>query len=254
MTERKRTLIHRVKSAKKLVYIFIFLEICAYSQEGYRYEFGAGGGLSTYTGDVSRNMLAPPSAEGSLFFRYNKTQRWAYNIEYNKGKTRGDSKDLNIMLPDGAIAERSFINDYHSLDLTIEGSFFPYPKQKKVENSSDITPYYFVGLGVKRYTTQAVVGNIMNHSSYVIAVPLGVGIKWKLANNWGLQYQMKIEKLMSDKFDGINNPYSFDQAITIHRQDFLYLNTVSLYYSFGAIKWDCNCNKKTRRKKDKNPF
>lgn len=246
-----------IKSARNLIYLFILIEASALAQEAYQYELGFGGGLSTYTGDVSRSIIAPASTDRNVFLRSNRSSRFAFCIDYNTGKAKGNAQDLNIKLPNpNGLTIKSFTTKYQSLDILFETNFLPYPKQKTVSGSSNITPFYFFGLGVKQYSILAAIGGDGKGDGNTVSIPIGFGLKWKFEGKWGIQYRFKVEKLLTDKFDGdfLDEPYEFEQAIKFHRQDFLYLNTISLVYHFGQSKWDCNCNKDQRRKNDKNPL
>lgn len=248
-----------MKGARMLFCLLMLIEVSALAQGGFQYEFGFGGGLASYTGDVSRRIFSPTNTDRNVFLRSNRSSRFAFCIDYNNGKAQGSSQELNTLFPEGGeivkkLITKSFTSKYQSIDILIEANFFPYPEQKTITNSSDFSPFYFIGLGVKQYSIiEASVET--EGSGNTISIPIGAGFKWKFSEKWGIQYRFKAEKLFTDKFDGdfLNEPYKFN-ALSIHRQDFLYMNTLSLVYHFGQSKWDCNCNKDQRRKGDKNPL
>ncbi len=249
------------KRISKVIVAMLFFVMNSYGQNEYLYDIGIGGGLSGYTGDVSSNFIKPLSYNYNGFYRSNLNPRFSFCVDFDYGSVSGSSTDLGVSFPitsAAGIGEKSFSTNYQGVDLILEINFFPYPYKKSVLNSYNISPFYFVGLGSKNYTStvSATVDgeDVLDSGSdrkSVISIPFGVGLKWKISDKWGFQFKFKTEKLFTDSFDGdhLDNPYQLD-GFKYHRQDWLYLTSFSLFYSFGKEVWDCHCDKESKRKYD----
>lgn len=243
MTRNIRMSSNRRKGVLYLFFFISFIGIPGIAQVAYQYELGFGGGMASYTGDVSRSVLTPFSSDFNVFLRYNKSSRLAFTVDFDSGSASGSSQDLGLMLPVGPVLEsQNFTTKFQSLDILMELSFFPYPEQKALLNSSDFSPFYYFGIGVKQLNIKS--------SRPIVSIPFGVGVKWKMSDAWTLQYRFKVEKLFSDNIDGVDNYYALESGFNWHRQDFIYMNTVSLVLSFGRTVWDCNCKDDSRRRYD----
>ena len=218
---------------------------CYHVSAQYLYEIGFGGGMSGYSGEVSNNPFTSPGYTYGAFYRSNISSRIAVRFEMGYGKIGGDTKDI---LPETypaaqGICDLTFLTSFISTELIMEVNFFPYPFQKVVMNSSNITPYSFIGVGMEKYNSNSVLGTTM-------AIPFGVGAKWMFSKQWGLQFQFKTVKMFTDDFDclQLDNPFELE-AGGLHRQDWLYTTTLMLTYSFGENIWDCNCPGGYKRKR-----
>lgn len=209
----------------------------------YLYDFGFGGGVSGYTGDVTRNPLSSPGYVLGAFYRSNIDSRFAVSVGVEYAKISATS-DPSVVFPGASgLSSYSFDASYKGADVLMEVNFFPYPKQKKVANSKNLTPYAFLGVGYKQFSTTG------GGEGTTTAFPVGVGARWLLGKQWGIQLQFKSQKWMDDSLDeGKDAPFAFDTD-ALHMKDWIYSTTFMVTYSFGEDIWDCNCPGGYKRKR-----
>lgn len=229
----------------RIVLVFSLL-CCVFSVKSqYLSDVGLGGGVSGYTGELSRNPILNSEKVFAGFYRSNLSSRFALRLELEYGHVGGSTLNYLGRFPDTTsteVLDYSFRTRHISGEVLFETNFFPYPKQIGLMKSMNMTPFAFIGLGAVAY-------NSGSSNGFVFAVPFGAGVRWAFADQWGLQAQFKANKLFTDAFDGepMNNPFNFDGAWA--NQDWLYTSTISLTFSFGEDLWDCNCPKDSNRDK-----
>lgn len=228
----------------------------------YLYDLGFGAGLSSYAGEVSGSPFNSPGYALEAYYRYNINSRVALKFDASYGSFDGTTSDGNnsylgapkmmdyadLVLDSysglNSLEDYSFTNNFFSAEMLLEINFFPYPYKKSLPNSSNFSPFAFVGLGMQSYTTVATINNTMGpeEKSVAMSIPFGVGVKWMFSERFGVQYHFKTVKLFADNFDTSQLDDPFDYANTgVHRHDWLFTSTISLFYSFGEDIWDCNC-------------
>lgn len=243
------------KHTKILVLLAIALSLNSYSVNAqYLYEFGFGGGMSGYTGEVSNNPFSSPGYIVGAFYRSNLNSRFSVRLGMDYGKVGGHTDDVPETFPGAqGICDFNFSTQFVSTEVLLEVNFFPYPFQKKVMNSSNITPFIFLGGGMTTYTVlEGLDPEALGKQSPTMIIPFGVGGRWLLGEHWGVQLQFKAGKLFTDRFDSkdLDNPFEFEEG-GIHRDDWLYNTTVMFTYSFGEDIWDCNCPGGYKRKRNR---
>jgi hypothetical protein len=252
----------RIKKYTHLVLLLVVaLSLHSYNVSAqYFYDLGFGGGVSGYTGDVSNNPFASPGHTYSALLRSNISSRFAMRLEIDYGTVGGHTDDVVGTYPGAqGICDFEFETQFVSTDLVFEVNFFPYPFQKTVMNSSNITPFAFAGVGYVNYTILE--GPIVpgeDGKNYTASLPFGIGLRYLFNGKWGLQLEFKSSKLFRDDFDtyALSDPFEFnttgdsnETSSEIHNEDWLYTTTVMLTYSFGENIWDCNCPGGYKRKK-----
>lgn len=233
-----------------IVVTFSFLVpfVSVFSQ--YTHDIGIGVGSSGYTGDISRHFISTSETAYTGFYRYNFTSRLALKGELDYGhvnaSTDGYGNKYPISPSDSVTSpidlDYSFRTKHISTDVMFEVNFLPYPKQVALMRSSDITPFANIGIG-------AVVYNVEDMWSSAFSIPMGVGVRWLFADQWGMQMQFKAKRLFTDSFDGAQLDDPIDLGGSLANDDWLYMTTFSLTYSFGQNLWDCNCPKDSKRRK-----
>lgn len=211
----------------------------------YLYDFGFGGGVSGYSGEVSNQPFAHPGTDLSVFLRSNYSSRFAFRVGLDKGTVSGHTDDVLRTFPGAqGICNFGFATEFTNAEVLTEVNFFPYPFQKKVMNSSNFTPFAFVGAGMTTYEY------IKEDKHTAMIIPFGVGAKWLFGKQWGVQVQFKAVKMFADDFDTfpLNDPFDFGEG-GMHRDDWLYTTTIMLTYSYGEDIWDCNCPGGYKRKR-----
>ena len=168
----------------------------AQAQE-YRYEIGAGLGMSGYLGDVNKsNVLQSPGFAGGAVFRYLPSTRWALKANMIVAGISGNSAKNNMVFPDGQTY--SFNSTLYDLGAQVEFNFLNYGIGASYLKLKRITPYLTLGLG-------GVVSTTSGKAAFALNVPMGMGVKYKLKErlNVGLEFTMR--KAFGDKLDGLSD-------------------------------------------------
>lgn len=213
--------------------------LCNAMSAQYLYEIGFGAGISGYSGELQTRPFDSPGYSVGAFWRSNIDARYSVRIEGLIGEVAGSSEGTIEKYPIGnsddyVISDIDFTTKYRVFDLLAEINFFPYPFDKSIMNSSNITPFMFLGFGMLNYS------HVGGGQGSGVSIPFGVGVRWSFSDRWGVQAQYKANKLFVDAFDTVDNPYKLDMSGG-HHNDWLHTVTFMLTYSFGQNEWNCNC-------------
>lgn len=175
--------------------MMLMVAIGSATAQDYRYEIGAGLGASGYLGDVNKsNFLKHPGLAGGVLFRYIPNYRWAVKANIYTGSISGDSKDGNMVFPDGQTY--SFSSTLYDFGAQVEFNFFDYGIGATYMKLKRLTPYLTLGIG-------GVVASADGESAFAVNMPLGVGVKYKLKERLNLGVEFTMRKAFGDKLDGL---------------------------------------------------
>lgn len=220
------------------VLLFITLMFCAAiagAQEDpeYRAEIGGGVGLVAYQGDFNASLTTNMQPMGSLLARYKFNPRMgiAFNVDY--GKIKGSSDGTNTWYPEYQDSVVSFNNTLIDAGLRFEYNFWPYGTGREYRGAQRLTPYVAIGLGL----TYADIGH---GGVTTINMPIGIGVKYKVANrlNLGLEWAMHFSG--SDKLDGVTDPYGIKSSGIFKNTDCYNALRLSVTYDIMAKCKTCN--------------
>ena len=217
---------------KKVIYSLIALFFISVSYKGQRHEIGVQLGMSNLVGDIGRTnyIFQKPVRRniadygvpfyGSILYRmnFNPYQTVRLNLAYN-----------HIQFID-ALAKEQYrrnrklwgTNSIVEADLIFEYNFFPVNEEQK----GMLSPYIFGGLGAMLASAPQLVvvndfrrdanGNAIKptsandfetNSTYTsgkkltMAIPFGVGLKYKFNYNWSLFGEFMFRPTFSDSID-----------------------------------------------------
>lgn len=176
----------------------LLMALCstANAQE-YRYEIGAGLGMSGYLGDVNKsNFLKHPGFAGGALFRYLPNTRWAVKANVFAGSISGNSADDKMSFPGGA--SYSFSSTLIDVGAQVEFNFFDYGIGARYMKLKRLSPYLTIGVGGTMAS-----GN--GNSSFAVNMPIGVGVKFKLKERLNLGFEFTMRKVFGDKLDGLSD-------------------------------------------------
>ena len=204
-----------------------------HAQEDYRFDFGAGIGMTGYLGDANTaNLLQNPGWDAELFFRYIFNPRIAIKTNFYTGGLRGNSEQMTNVFPDGK--NFKFSTTFFELGEMFEFNFFEYGIGEFYRKLKRITPYITAGLSLTMWTVEK--------SFFAgFTIPLGVGVKYKVNErlNLGLEFLMK--KVFSDRLDGVNleDPYTIKSSFA-KNTDWYSTLTFTVSYDFSKRCATCN--------------
>lgn len=203
----------------------------AQTEPEYLMEIGAGVGMMSYEGDFNGNILKNMQPAASLVMRrlFNPRQGLRFALGY--GKLKGKSDNSNTAYPDYSTPaykhgdSYSFDKTLVDLNVTYEYNFWPYGTGKEYRGAKKLTPFLFVGLG-------ATYVNGGGSNTMTANVPIGVGLKYKLAQRLNLNLDWTMHFTLSDKLDGVQDPYQVKTSGLFKNSDCYSTLKVSITYSF----------------------
>ena len=205
------------------------------AQEDYRFDFGAGVGMTGYLGDANTsNLLQNPGWDAELFFRYIFNPRIALKTNLYAGGLRGDSEQMTNVFPDGQ--NFKFSTTFYELGELFEFNFFEYGIGESYRKLKRFTPYITAGLSLTMWT--------VDKSIFAgFTIPMGIGVKYKVNErlNLGLEFLMK--KVFSDKLDGVqlSDPYTIKSSFAKNTD---WYSTITFTVSYDFSKRCATCNYK----------
>ncbi|MFD2034091.1 DUF6089 family protein [Belliella marina] len=223
-----------------------------------QYEFGGGLGVAAYSGDIVRRLdKGRVGLQGTLFGRRNFDNVWSLRAGLSYGRISA-ADSINPIDPvaefrnayfKGNIFEASAVMEYHFLD-------YLHP-----QSEHRFSPYGFFGLGFAYYSGKGAFNYDGNddrgkYSLGTPVIPFGLGVKYKIDNNWILGVELGFRATFTDFLDRIDSKPRFappvdDQGNTLpippeyyraiyfgnySDKDWYYFLGVSLSYSINSFK------------------
>ena len=204
----------------------------------YNMELGGMMGGCFYMGDA--NYTTPfkdVSMAGGILARYNINPRMAVKGDLAVGRIKGSTKEMENKFPNGE--HSTFSRNVYELGAQFECNLFAYGTGAGYKDSRRLAPYMLAGIGMTYAPKPA------NH---VVAmnIPLGLGVKYKLAErlNVGAEWSMRFttsDKLDVTSKDGLqlNDPYGIDGKGLKNKDSYSWL---MLYVSYDMFPKYRKCN------------
>lgn len=203
------------------------------AQEDYRFDFGAGVGMTGYLGDANTaNLYQNPSWDAELFLRYIFNPRIAIKTNFYVGGLRGDSEQMTNVFPDGQ--NFKFSTTFYEIGELFEFNFLEFGIGEYYRKLKRVSPYITAGVS-------ATLWSVDKHVYGGFTIPLGLGVKFKVNRrvNLGLEFLMK--KVFSDRLDGVQleDPYTIKSSFA-KNTDWYSTLTFTLSYEFSKRCAACN--------------
>lgn len=224
-----------MRISKLVVLLFCGLTFAAsakaQSEPEYLMEIGASAGMISYEGDFNGSILKCMQPSAAFVLRRTLNPRQGFRLTAGYGKLKGSSEDSNTVYPDYSTPKYnkgdkySFNNTLADLNITYEHNFWPYGTGKEYRGAKKLTPFVFLGLGATYVTGGK--NNVMTMN-----LPIGAGIKYKIGQRLNLNLDWTMHFTMSDKLDGVKDPYHVETAGLFKNSDCYSAFMVSLTYSF----------------------
>ncbi len=202
-------------------------------EETYKFDFGAGVGMSGYLGDANNsNLFKHPGVAGNLSFRYLMNTRMAIRGMLNVMTLSGDTSDWDDVLPGGA--QYDFKATVYDLGGRFEFNFFPYGIGETYKKLKRWTPYLALGVGV----TLSSCGGSTNVAPNI---PMAFGVKYKVKERINLGLEFSMTKVFGDKVDGdkLTDLYMIKSSF-MKNTDWYSTIQVSVSYEFGKRCVTCH--------------
>lgn len=194
--------------------------------ETYKFDLGAGLGLSGYLGDANEsNLFKHAGLAGNLSFRYLANTRIAIRGLLNFASLSGNTADMDNVIP--GLPAHEFKSSVTDLQARGEFNFFNYGIGETYKHLTRITPYVALGLGVS-------VASCSGQTAAGLTLPMAVGVKYKAKPRLNLALEFALTKVFTDKVDGeaLSDPYLIKSSF-LKNTDWYSALTFSISYEFG---------------------
>ena len=211
------------------------------AQEGdveYRLELGGGVGWVNYLGDFNGSVLKCLQPTGSVIVRRVINPYMALRADVGYGILSGKITPMPVQGGEGegmqwTIPEEKFKNSMAHLTATYEYNFWPYGTGRDYHRAKRITPYLLIGLGLTYAKTQT--GSVVTGH-----LPIGAGVKFKVADRLNLGVEWVANFTLSDKLDGYADPYGIPSSGIFKNTDGYTMLKATLTYSLMPKCSNCN--------------
>ena len=223
---------------KKAIGIWLFLlaltgSAQAQTEPEYRLEIGGAVGAVTYLGDFNSALFKNVQPMGSLLAKYRLDPRRALSFNVGYGQLKGSDRDAKTYYPD--TIDYSFKTSLVDVGLRYELNFWPYGTGEEYRGAKRLTPYLFIGLGAT-----IAKADTADKTSVAANMPLGGGVKYKMADRMNLALEWAIHFTGSDTLDGVTDPYGIKSSGLFKNTDCYSHLRLSLTYDLWAKCKTCH--------------
>ena len=195
----------------------------------YAMELGAMAGPSFYMGDANLNgFYKNVTVAGGLMGRYNINPRMSLKFDLAYGSVKGDATMGANKFPEMDEREWKFNNPLVDLGCQYEISFWGFGTGGGYKGHKRLTPYIQLGLGFT-YCNDA----------FTMNIPVGFGVKYKVKPRWNVGIDWTMRFSMSDKFDGIEDPYHIKSGFLKNKDSYSW---TMIYVSYDLCPKYRKCN------------
>lgn len=214
--------------------LLVALVTQAQSEPEYRAEIGAGAGLTTYAGDMNGNLLKGMQPMGNLVAKYKLNPRMAWGLNIGLGQLKGSSKDSESWMPELTENPINFKTSLFDMQMRYEYNFWAFGTGREYHGARPLTPFITFGLGFTIADAKVTQPGTENRkeSSFALQMPIGMGVKYKVADRLNLTAEWIMHFTGSDKLDGISTPYGIRNQGLFKNTDGYTTLQVSLTYEF----------------------
>ena len=216
-----------------LILMAVAVNASAQWDDEYKMEIGGGVGMMSYQGDFNGNIAKEMQPSLSLLARrvLNPYMGFKANIIY--GTLKGSSRNVETSFPDLRETNYSFSNKVVDACLTYEYNFWPYGTGKDYRGARRLTPFIFIGIG-------ATYADVNGGSVVAANLPVGGGVKYKVATRLNIGLEWAMHFCHSDKLDGVEDPYHIKSSGIFKNSDGYAALQLTLTYSFLPKCKTCN--------------
>lgn len=224
----------------KLVAVFLLLtSVCAASAQELEYNLELGGmaGSNFYVGDANNALLGSMGMGGGVLARYNINPRMAVKGTLAMSRIKGTTVGKNNKFPNGT--HITFGRNVFELGAQYECNFFAYGTGGGYKDSRRIAPYLLCGLGLVYAPKPA------NHV-FALNIPVGLGMKYKLAERLNVGTEWTIRFATSDRLDvisslglALDDPYGIESKGWKNKDSYSWL---MVYVSYDMFPKYRKCN------------
>ena len=208
---------------------FAVLTACSQEEPEYRIELGAGVGAVAYYGDFNGNLLKGMQPWGALIARYHMNPRMALAFNIGAGKIKGSTDNVDTWYP---IERYEFSHQLIEADVRYEYNFWAYGTGQEYRGARRVVPFITIGLGLTHHSGK--------NNGITVNLPLGAGIKWKVAPRMNLIAEWVMRFTPSDYLDGRSDVYGIKSSGLFKNTDCYSAFQLAVSYDLWAKCKTCN--------------
>ena len=211
------------------------LDLHAQEDPEYKLELGAGVGMMTYQGDFSSSLVKHAQTAFSVVGKYRFNPRMDLSLRVPHGKLKGNAEGLKTWYPSQIDPKYAFSYANTDVCVTYEYNFWPYGTGREYRGAQPLTPYIAIGLGL----------NIAKTTGSVVTTnfPIGLGVKYKVAERVNLSAEWMMHFTASDLIDGVEDPYGIPHSGLFKNCDSFSTLQLSVTYDLWAKCKTCNTDR-----------
>ncbi|NUY81637.1 hypothetical protein HUK80_12065 [Flavobacterium sp. MAH-1] len=197
------------------------------------HEIGVFAGGSNFIGDVGRtNYIRPNELAYGILYKWNRSPRHSWRFSYTQSKLTAN--DLDSDMQARKTRGYNFENHVKEFSAGLEFNFFDFNLH---EGKKLVTPYVFSGLNYFIYEElYQLDGYKKDYRAGSFAIPMVVGVKSNIAENWVLGLEVGARWTFTDNLDG-SNPKNENLTElkfgNINNKDWYMFSGLTLTYTFG---------------------
>ena len=208
---------------------FSLLTTSAQEEPEYRLEIGAGTGTVTYLGDYNGSLFKGMQPWGAVMAKYKMNPRTAIGLTIGYGRLKGSSDKVETWYPQ---QRPEFGTKVLNAAMRYEYNFWPFGTGREYRGAQRLTPFVAIGLGTLYHGGP--------EKGVTAFLPLGAGVKYKIGDRLNLTAEWGMHFTLSDKLDGVSDPYGIKSGGIFKNTDCLSILQVALTYDFWERCKTCN--------------
>ena len=216
------------------VLLVFVTSVHAQTDPEYKLELGGGIGMASYQGDFNSSLFKNPQPMFTVLAKYRFDPRRALALNVSYGQLKGSSKDAKTYYPMTTVYD--FKSNVADVGLRLEYNFWPFGTGYEYRGAKRLTPYVAIGLGMT-------IAKAEGKSATGVNMPIGVGVKYKLADRLNLAAEWAMHITTSDELDGIKDPYGIESSGLFKNTDCYSHLRLSLSYDLWAKCRTCHNDK-----------
>lgn len=196
-------------------------------------EFGFGGGVTNYVGDLNPRYnfkFQKPGVNG--FYRKNIIDEFL-TLRTNLLFSYLSANENRLKDPLQKARAGSFNTTVTELGLSLEYNFFDFRSEHDLKIRRIHSPYLYWGAAVAALSGEST-GPSIAESGFGTSMMYGVGVKIKISHFWNIGGDFGIRHTYNDKLDGYTN---HDIGNTSSKNDQYFFT--GLYFSYSILENSC---------------
>lgn len=181
-------------------------------------ELGIAAGAANYHGDLAREIVLKESKPMfGILYRRNLSGYFAYRLQASYASIAGSDKNF----AEYSYRNLSFKTNLFEISNKLEFNYFKYGMNVRDKR---YTPYVFTGINFFFFNPKAKLenndvslrdlntegqgfDNKKNYGTFLPSIPIGVGYKQNIKDNWVIGFEVGFRKTFTDYLDDVRGEY-----------------------------------------------